>query len=42
MEQYGYLPKGSTWYAESFGFEICNTSGTTQTFAVNDFTWDQQ
>lgn len=42
MEQNGYLPKNSTWFAASFGFEICNTSGTTQTFQVNGFTWDQQ
>jgi hypothetical protein len=42
MEHNGYLPRNSTWFAESFGFEICNTSGTVQTFQVNDFTWHQR
>lgn len=40
MEANGYLPKGSTWTAASFGFEICDTVGETQTFKVNDFTFD--
>jgi len=40
------LPAGSTWTTDwgsgSFGFEICDTEGTTQTFRVNDFTWHAQ
>ena len=40
MEQHGYLPADSIWKAASFGFEICDTEGNTQTFAVNGFTWD--
>lgn len=39
-EANGYLPKASTWTAGSFGFEITDTEGTTQTFKVNNFTWD--
>jgi hypothetical protein len=39
MEQNGKLPTGSTWTAGSFGFEVCDTGGTTQTFRVNDFSW---
>ncbi|HUB93929.1 MAG TPA: hypothetical protein VMB52_05495 [Verrucomicrobiae bacterium] len=42
MEQNGYLPQGSTWTAGSFGFEVCDTEGNTQTFEVNNFTWDAQ
>ena len=42
MEANGYLPAGSTWTAASFGFEICDTRGNTQSFAVNGFTWDTQ
>lgn len=42
MEHNGYLPRNSTWFAGSFGFEICNTSGTIQTFQVNNFTWNQR
>lgn len=40
MEQNGWLPANSTWTAGSFGFEICDTEGTTQSFNVNGFTWD--
>jgi hypothetical protein len=36
MEQHGYLRASSTWTAGSFGFEVCNTSGTTQTYKVNN------
>jgi hypothetical protein len=36
------LPANSTWFAASFGFEICSTGGVTQTFQVNGFTWNQQ
>jgi hypothetical protein len=42
MEQNGWLPANSTWTAGSFGFEICDTEGITQTFKVNGFTWDAQ
>jgi hypothetical protein len=41
MEANGYLPANSVWTAGSFGFETCDTEGTTQTFAVNGFTWHQ-
>lgn len=41
MEANGYLPAASVWTAGSFGFEVCDTEGTDQTFAVNDFTWSQ-
>ena len=37
MEQHGYLPTGSTWTAGSYGFEICDTGGTNETFRVNAF-----
>ena len=40
METNGYLPAGSTWTAGSFGFEICDTHGVTETFTVNNFSWD--
>ena len=40
MEANGYLPAGSKWTAASFGFEICDTRGNTQSFAVKGFTWD--
>ena len=39
MEQHGYLPTGSTWTAGSYGFEICDTGGTNETFRVNAFSW---
>ena len=39
MEQHGYLPAGSTWTAASYGFEICDTGGTNETFRVNAFSW---
>jgi hypothetical protein len=39
MEQNGYLPKNSTWTAGSFGFEVCDTGGATETFKVNAFSW---
>jgi hypothetical protein len=42
LEQTGHLPASSTWTAGSFGFEVSNTSGTTQTFKVNGFTWTSQ
>ncbi|HSX09375.1 MAG TPA: S8 family serine peptidase [Candidatus Saccharimonadales bacterium] len=42
LEQNGHLPKNSVWTAGSFGFEVTNTSGTTQTFKVNGFTWTSQ
>jgi hypothetical protein len=42
MEQNGWLPANSTWTAGSFGFEICDTEGITQTFKVNGLTWDAQ
>lgn len=38
-EANGYLPAGSTWTAASFGFEICDTHGVTETFGLNNFTW---
>ncbi len=41
MEQNGFLPANSNWTGGSFGFEICDTEGTSQTFAVNNFTWNQ-
>lgn len=37
MEASGQLPKGSTWTAGSFGFEVCDTHGTDQAFRVNAF-----
>ena len=40
LETLGYLPANSTWTAGSFGYEICDTEGNTQTFAVNNFTWN--
>jgi len=40
MEQNGYLPTNSIWTGGSFGFEICNTSGTNAKFEVNSFSWD--
>jgi O-antigen/teichoic acid export membrane protein len=39
MEQHGYLPASSTWTAASYGFEICDTGGTNETFRVNAFSW---
>jgi hypothetical protein len=42
MEQKGYLPPGSTWTAGSFGFEVCDTGGTTEIFQVNGFSWSAQ
>lgn len=39
MEQHGYLPAASTWTAGSYGFEVCDTGGTTETFQVNSFSW---
>jgi hypothetical protein len=39
LETNKYIPAKSTWTAGSFGFEVCNTSGTTQTFKVNGFSW---
>jgi hypothetical protein len=39
MEQHGYLPAGSTWTSGSFGFEICDTGGTTEKFQLNGFSW---
>lgn len=42
MEQNGKLPAGSTWTAGSFGFEVCDTGGSTETFQVNGFSWDAQ
>jgi hypothetical protein len=39
MEQHGYLPKGSTWTAASYGFEICDTGGANENFQVNSFSW---
>ncbi len=39
MEQHGYLPATSTWTAGSYGFEICDTGGANETFAVNSFSW---
>ena len=39
MEQNGKLPPNSTWTAGSFGFEVCDTESTTQTFKVNGFSW---
>ena len=35
LEEHGYLPKDSTWTQGSFGFEICDTGGTTATFRVS-------
>jgi hypothetical protein len=40
METNGYLPAGSTWTASSFGFEVCDTGGFPETFAVNNFSWN--
>ena len=37
-----WLAPGSKWFAASFGFEICDTHGITQTFHVNGFTWHQE
>jgi hypothetical protein len=42
MEQNGYLPAGSTWTAGSYGFEICDTGGTTEKFQVTGFSWTAQ
>jgi hypothetical protein len=39
LEQNNDLPAGSTWTAASYGFEICDTGGTNQTFQVNNFSW---
>lgn len=39
LESTGHLPASSKWTASSFGYEICDTHGTDQTFKVNDFTW---
>jgi hypothetical protein len=39
MEHRGYLPAHSTWTAGSFGFEVCDTGGKTETFRVSAFTW---
>lgn len=39
MGQHGYLPADSTWTAGSYGFEICDTGGTSEVFKVNAFTW---
>lgn len=39
MERKGYLPRRSTWTAGSFGFEVCDTGGETETFRVNAFSW---
>lgn len=39
MEKHGDLPARSTWTAGSYGFEICDTGGTNQTFRVNAFSW---
>lgn len=40
METNRYLPAGSSWTAASFGFEVCDTGGVTETFTVNNFTWN--
>ena len=42
MEANGYLPAKSTWTAGSYGFEICDTGGASETFRLNSFTWDPQ
>ncbi len=42
MEQNGYLPAQSTWTAGSYGFEICDTGGASETFQLNSFTWSAQ
>jgi hypothetical protein len=39
MEQNGYLDKGSTWTAGSYGFEICDTGGTNENFQMNSLSW---
>lgn len=39
MQRNGYLPADSTWTAASYGFEICDTGGTNETFQVNAFSW---
>jgi hypothetical protein len=39
MESHGTLPAGSTWTAGSYGFEICDTGGTTEQFQVTGFSW---
>jgi hypothetical protein len=39
LEDNGYLPVNSTWTAASFGFEVCDTGGVDQKFAVKDFAW---
>jgi hypothetical protein len=36
------LPANSSWTGGSFGFEICDTEGTNQTFKVNSFSWHEQ
>jgi hypothetical protein len=40
MQGHGYLPTDSTWTAGSYGFEICDTGGTNETFQVNAFSWN--
>jgi hypothetical protein len=40
MEANGKLPTSSAWTAASFGFEVCDTHGITETFRVNDFSWN--
>ena len=40
MEANGYLPAKSTWTAGSYGFEICDTGGASETFQLNSFSWN--
>jgi hypothetical protein len=39
LEAHDYISKNSTWTVGEFGFEICNTDGKKQTFAVNNYSW---